>query len=360
MKGHLFSLKITLVFLIFSLGGCTSSTQIVKNEDVKIGNYGELYFIPPEEDPRNIVPRAIKEFESLGMNVRLVNPDDPINGTQGSGFLVDSSGHILTCEHVIENEKEATIWISGERFEASVIAKDKELDLALLKLRGSQLPDANPLNFRVEPPKLGEDIFAMGFPMSNLLGDNIRLSKGLISSTKGLKGDIDQIQISTAIQPGNSGGPVFDNKGGVVGVVQKTLNPWKMVKQSGGSLPQNVNFAIRSNVVSEFLSSKLNSYGNDNHTKAESFDFSKIEMSVVKVKSGILPEELENKPKLIVRLDYISMWDLWYRFRYIVFSFYDFDSQDILFKVGQTRDDPLSNEETVILDTFKEIRATLR
>ena len=89
-------------------------------------------------------------------------------------------------------------------------------------------------------------------------------------------------------------------------------------------------------------------------------EFENVESAVVKVKSGIIPEELENKPKLVVRLDYKVFWDVWYRFRYFVLSFYDFDSTDLLFRAGQVGDNVISNEEVVIKDTFDEVRRVLK
>lgn len=351
-------LSLATVLSVIILSGCVSATKVIKHESFDVANYGELYFIPPKEDPRNIVPRFTSELESLGFNVRLVNPEKSIEGAQGSGFLIGEQGYVLTCAHVIGEEQEATLWVADTRFEASVVKLDNENDLALLKIKGEELPAASPLFLRSEPAKLGEDVFVMGYPMSKLLGNNVRLSKGLISASSGIRGNEDQVQISAEIQPGNSGGPVFDRNGQIIGVVQQTLNPWKMVQQSGGALPQNVNFATKSNIVETFLSSELENQGKGK-AEAKTMDFSVAENSVVRVRSGILPEGLENSPKLVAKLDYKSIWDMWYRFRYLVVSFYDYDSQDLLFQVGQGYDNVTSNEDVVIRDTLAKIRTTL-
>jgi hypothetical protein len=82
--------------------------------------------------------------------------------------------------------------------------------------------------------------------------------------------------------------------------------------------------------------------------------------SIVKVRSGIVPEELEKSPKLVAFMEYSSFWDVWYRFRYFAIFLYDFDSQDRILVAGQGRDNPLSNEDAVIRETFDKIKRELK
>ena len=79
----------------------------------------------------------------------------------------------------------------------------------------------------------------------------------------------------------------------------------------------------------------------------------------MKVRSGIIPVELEDKPKLVVRFNYVSIWDMWYRFRFFALQVLDFDSQEILFAAGQGYDNMVSNEDVVINDTLKKVRDEL-
>ncbi len=353
-----FILSVSILFF-----GCATSTQLVRNEKAEIepnGEYRQIYFIQPEKDPRNLVPRVVQEFETLGFDVKLVNPNEPIEGAQGTGFFVSDEYHILTCAHVMEKAQDATVWVGDRRFEADVLSVDEKTDLSLLRLRAPVVLDVTPVSFRYgEKYRMGEDVFTIGFPISSVLGNNARLSKGLVSSTSGLKDDKNQLQISTEIQPGNSGGPLFDRNGVVLGVVQETLNPWKMAQHTGGALPQNVNFAIKSDIVVEFLKAADTAFA-DKIRSNEKSSFDEIESAVVKVKSGIIPEELENMPKLVATLDYLSFWDMWFRFRYFVVSVYDFDSQELLFRAGQGHDNPASNENAVVKDTFEKIRMELK
>jgi serine protease Do len=341
--------------------GCVASTQVVRNEkiDIKASDYGELYFIKPAKDPRDVVPQVIEEFKNMGFNVREVEPDKPIEGAQGTGFLISDEDDILTCAHVIGEEQDATVWVGGARYEAEVLNKDKDVDVALLRTRKKIGSKYAPLSFRSNKTyKLGEDVMTIGFPMTKLLGTSARLSKGLISSIVGQKDDPKEIQFSAEVQPGNSGGPLFDSEGVVVGVVKGTLNPWKMVQTSGGALPQNVNFAIKTDIVLDSIKSNNEAIYKKIKTNQNS-TIERIESAVVRVRSGIISEELEKKPKLVATLNYHSIWDIWYRFRFFVISIYDFDTQDLLFRAGQGHDNMISNEGVVIQDTMAQIRKTL-
>lgn len=346
--------------VIVVLSGCVAATQVVRDEKTEIKQqYRELYFIPPQKDPRNVVPRALDEFRAMGFNVKVVDPAKPLEGGQGTGFVISSGGYVLTCAHVLGDEESATLWISGTRHEADVVGRDKEKDLAVLKLRKVDASGLLPLSFRREKRYgIGADVSTIGFPLSSVLGSNARFTRGSISSTSGMKDDPTQLQISAEIQPGNSGGPLLDKDGVVLGVIQKTLSPLAMLQRTGGALPQNVNFAIKSDVVLDYLQSAHRElYDSLTFDRGNSID--DVQKSVVKVRAGIITEEWEKTPKLVARLDYVSIWDLWYRFRVFVIRVFDFDSQEMLFAVGQGRDNLVSNEEVVITSTFAEVRKLL-
>jgi len=144
----------------------------------------------------------------------------------------------------------------------------------------------------------------------------------------------------------------------VLGVIQQTLNPLKMLEQTGGALPQNVNFAIKSDVVLDYLQTASKPlYQSLVFNKGYSVE--EMQKSVARVRAGIISDEWEKTPKLVARVDYRSIWDLWYRFRFFVVRVFDFDSQELLFAAGQGRDNILSNEDKVIKDTFAEVRKAL-
>ena len=107
---------------------------------------------------------------------------------------------------------------------------------------------------RSEDVDLGEDILVAGFPYGSALSNSIKVTKGIVSSTKGLGDDSGQFQMDAAVQPGSSGGPIYDENGNIVGVVVTQLNKKKFAEISG-STPENVNFGIKASTVRQFLAS---------------------------------------------------------------------------------------------------------
>ncbi|MEO8627309.1 MAG: serine protease [Betaproteobacteria bacterium] len=347
-----------LILATTCLCACVSATKIVRNDKATIKDYHDVYFINPKDDPRGINPKAIKQFESMGLKVRVVDKDKPLEGAHGTEFLISQKGHVMTCAHVIGEAKEATIWVAGRKLEADVLGTDKERDIAVLKLRDTEDLDFATVSFRSDKRySLGEEVSTIGFPIDNLLGNSARFSKGSLSGTSGIKDNPNQIQVSAEVQPGNSGGPLFDKQGVVLGMINATMNPWR-VAQETGALPQNLNFAVKGDVVLDYLKVNLNDvYTRVSFDNARSVD--EVQKAVVKVRSGILSPELEGKPKLVARVDYKSHWDVWYRFDYFVVSVYDFDTHDLLFRAGQTHDNMVSDEDLVLTDTFAKVREAL-
>ena len=107
---------------------------------------------------------------------------------------------------------------------------------------------------RSDDIELGEDVLVSGYPYGELFSNSIKVTKGIVSANKGMGDDSGQFQIDAAVQPGNSGGPIYDENGNIVGVVVAQLDPLKVAKTIG-SLPQNVNFGIKASTVRQFLTS---------------------------------------------------------------------------------------------------------
>jgi S1-C subfamily serine protease len=164
----------------------------------------------------------------------------------GSGFFLTQAGHLLTNAHVVRDCKIISIKSNGgQAGVAQVIAVDQNDDLAVLKLE--RRPDATAA-FRIgRPPRAGESAIVFGFPLSQLLASTGNVSTGVVTALAGLRDDPRHIQISAPVQSGNSGGPVLDASGYLIGIVVSKLNPVL------GDLPQNVNFAIRASTAANFL-----------------------------------------------------------------------------------------------------------
>lgn len=342
------------------LAGCASRTELVTNpkpsDTVKaksFKSYHEVLLLPPKDDPRGVVPRVADDIRKLGFAVRVIDPAKPIEASQGTAFVVGAGGWLVTCAHVVGEQKTATVTLDGKRGPADVVAADAKADLALLRLREPLPPGTPVLRFRAAeaPPKLGEDVATLGFPLSRILGNSVRMTRGLLSATTGLRDDAKQVQVSAQIQPGNSGGPLLDAKGNVVGVVASTINPGAVAQATGGSLPQNVNFAIKNGPVLDFLRSADAKFASE-----LSFDpgtgLAGLEKGVVKVQAGEVGPDSERADKLVVRVSYQSHWDVWYRFRFFVLQVFDYETQEPLFIAGQGRDNLVSNEDVVIRDTM--------
>ena len=169
--------------------------------------------------------------------------------SSGTAFVVTRDGWLMTNAHVVEGCDR--ILVKGNGF-ATDPRLDTTNDLALIKIT----PDKplTPLPFRRAPIRLGEDIVAIGYPLAGLLADSIKITTGNVNALAGLKNDTRYIQISTPIQPGNSGGPVTDEDGLLIGITSATLA--KQVSDQIGVAAQNVNFAIRSSVADIFMQSQ--------------------------------------------------------------------------------------------------------
>ncbi|MFD2236965.1 serine protease [Aureimonas populi] len=181
-------------------------------------------------------------------------PSGPIGGARdgqkaydasGTGFTV-ADGWLLTNAHVAKSCKTVMVGSVGM---ASEVIVDETRDLALLRVEGDI---GEPLDIAVGKPRLGEDILALGFPLRSILADSLNVTRGNISSLLGLMNDPDYLQISAAVQPGNSGGPVIDLAGRVVGVVTAKLNA-VAVADLTGDIPQSINFAIQPEAAARFL-----------------------------------------------------------------------------------------------------------
>lgn len=99
---------------------------------------------------------------------------------------------------------------------------------------------------------LGTEVFTIGFPQPELMGVEPKLSTGVISATSGIQDDTRTYQISVPVQAGNSGGPLIDNEGRVVGIVASKLNAAKVFEWTG-DLPQNVNYAVKSTYLARLM-----------------------------------------------------------------------------------------------------------
>jgi S1-C subfamily serine protease len=197
---------------------------------------------------------------------------------------VTKEGHLLTAYHVVEEATNIVVRTKKMQFAARLIKADKTNDIALLKIIGAfASPPTNvatkpfagtsaakpvakgpllgvastfrPLTVAAEDSvKLGDAISTLGFPNIQIQGREPKFTRGEINSLAGIKDDARYFQISAPVQPGNSGGPLLDGSGKVIGMVLSRLNDLTLLKITG-SVPQNVNYALKSSRLVTLLKS---------------------------------------------------------------------------------------------------------
>ncbi|WP_245413726.1 serine protease [Fulvimarina endophytica] len=206
------------------------------------------------------------------------DPSDVAFDMAGSGFAVSEDGWVLTNAHVVRACN--AVLVSGYgRVTDRVV--DTQNDLALVKVDGHF---EAPLAIAADKPRLGEDILALGFPLRSILADSLNVTRGNVSSLLGLMNDPRYMQISAPVQPGNSGGPLVDLAGRVVGVVTAKLNA-VAIADATGDIPQSINFAIQPNAVSAFLDENAIEY----RTADAGAELTSVPDAVASVKDAILP-----------------------------------------------------------------------
>lgn len=236
---------------IFSINGVV--VERPKSKDLRGNNFGITAGGRGEYILENI---RVKEFLSDD-ELRKKGPKNISNSSSewkgnGSGFFINEKGYIATNYHVVEDASaiQVEFFQKGIKniYKAKVIVTDKQNDLAIIQIQDSKfnaLPRI-PYVFSSNIKDVGSDVFALGYPMADVMGNEIKFTDGKISSKTGIQGDITVYQISVPIQPGNSGGPLFDNKGNLVGITSSRLN-----KEYFNS--ENVNYAIKTTYLKNLV-----------------------------------------------------------------------------------------------------------
>jgi hypothetical protein len=179
------------------------------------------------------------------------DPDEIFAAASGSGFAVSSSGYVVTNHHVVDGCIEVKIQHEGTSIPVTIVAYDPINDLALLK--GDFIPaETFPLSRR--NPKLMQEIFVAGYPFGKSVSSSLKVTRGIVSSLTGIGNNVSHIQIDAALQPGNSGGPIFNDRGNVVAVAVSKLDLMEAL-EGWGVVPENTNFGIKSSVVVNLLDS---------------------------------------------------------------------------------------------------------
>ena len=184
----------------------------------------------------------------------------------GSGFRVSAGGHILTNAHVVRGCAEVRVppATHARSRRVTVAARDDRADLALLEGPASPSFAAFRQGRGIRP---AASVVVAGFPLRGVLAAGVNVSTGTVAALAGLRNDRRLIQITAPVQPGNSGGPVLDLAGNVVGVVVSKLNALRVARATG-DIPQNVNFAVSAGTARAFLDAEGVAYATAPSDKA--------------------------------------------------------------------------------------------
>lgn len=173
----------------------------------------------------------------------------------GTGAIVTVAGHILTAAHVVADSPKISVVTEGGTYEAKVLRLDEKNDLAVLKITA---PNLIPLPIVASRGvRLGQPVATIGFPNPGIQGFSPKLTRGEISSLNGFGDDPGSWQISVPVQPGNSGGPLLDASGNLVGVIAAKLS--LRAALATRDLPQNVAYAVKSAYALALLEPYLDS-----------------------------------------------------------------------------------------------------
>jgi len=193
-------------------------------------------------DPRNIAQEYLPDEKT----------DPEAWKGNGSGFFLNTNGYIATNYHVVEGTTalQANFTRNGktESYPVSVVVTDPQNDLAIIKIDDKSFGGSGPLPYGLmtRTKDTGSEVFAMGYPMADVMGSEVKFTDGKISSKSGIGGDVRVYQISVPIQPGNSGGPLFDMGGNVVGITSSGLNRDYFKSE-------NVNYAIKASYLRNLI-----------------------------------------------------------------------------------------------------------
>lgn len=179
--------------------------------------------------------------------------DDNVNvssnaAASGTGFGITSNGLIVTNSHVVNSATKISVrGVNGDfskLYSAKILAEDKNNDLAIIQITNPTFTSLGTIPYTIaeRTSDVGSSVFALGYPLKSVMGDEIKLTNGIISSKSGYQGDVTSYQISVPLQPGNSGGPLFDTNGNLVGVVNAKL-----------TIGENVSYAIKSSYLTNLL-----------------------------------------------------------------------------------------------------------
>ncbi len=238
-----------LAYLWLNLAAAHGDAQSGKDRDRVASTMSRSQIEEAQGLARQWKPKTEQSSESPGTPTRKLAGIIELEGT-GSGFVITKDGLVLTNHHVIRDCVQ--VHIAPSKALVFTVFSDEQNDLALLQGSGGRSDSAVFRDGRGIRP--GDEVIVMGYPLRGILASEPNVTSGVISALAGPGNRAAIMQITAPIQPGNSGGPVLDGSGHVVGVVVGKLNALRIAIATG-DIPQNVNFAVSGSTAQAFLDS---------------------------------------------------------------------------------------------------------
>jgi S1-C subfamily serine protease len=244
-----------------TIGNGASTMPTIISDDMR--NWGQRLKGARNRLAARMTPEQIAEAQRLAREYKMQTNEKPPALTSedlradssprasGTGFFISEDGFFVTNDHVVNGAAHIRLLTKSGTIAANIVKTDVANDIALLKTTGRFCP------LPVAPSRmahLGSTVVTLGFPNIDLQGFAPKLAKGEIAALTGAQDDPKYFQISVPVQPGNSGGALVDERGNVVGVVSAKLDAAAALATSG-SLPENVNYAVKSSFLLSFLES---------------------------------------------------------------------------------------------------------
>jgi len=171
----------------------------------------------------------------------------------GSSFFITTNGLLATNAHVVNGAKKIEIKVPNDygstTYNAKLILIDNRNDVAIVQIDDASFSELKPLPYGIsENADIGEKSFTIGYPLNDIMGTKYKVADGIVSAKTGISDDIRYYQITIPIQPGNSGGPLFNSQGNVIGITSAKLN-----SKAVGVQVENVNYAIKAAYLSNLI-----------------------------------------------------------------------------------------------------------
>lgn len=204
-----------------------------------------LFSFTKQDGDKIILIKMYPKTENSGNNSY---SNSNLEKSSGTGFAISSNGYIVTNHHVIDKAKSIEVkGVNGNfsrKLNAELVVSDEKNDLAIIKINDPLFSSLGSIPYTVRQgvADVGENVFVLGYPLTSSMGEEVKLTNGIVSSKTGFQGDISTYQISAPVQPGNSGGPLFDKNGNLIGVVN-----------AKHTMAENAGYAIKFNYVKNLI-----------------------------------------------------------------------------------------------------------